>query len=147
MGMDPELFIRWTQASALMPMMQFSYAPWHLDERSLDIVKKYVDLHTDLGEYIYELALEASGEGTPIVRPLFFRNPEDPNTYTIPDQFMLGDRFLVAPVLTKGAHSRDIYLPEGTWRDYWTGAVYRGKTKLTGFPAPIDLLPIFVGED
>jgi myogenesis-regulating glycosidase len=147
MGMDPELFIRWTQASALMPMMQFSYGPWHLDERSLDIVKKYVDLHTDLGEYIYELALEAGREGTPIVRPLFFRNPEDPNTYTIPDQFMLGDRFLVAPVLTKGAHSRDIYLPEGTWRDYWTGSVYRGRTELTGFPVPLDLLPVFVVED
>jgi myogenesis-regulating glycosidase len=147
MGMDPELFIRWTQASALMPMMQFSYAPWHLDERSLEIVKKYVDLHTDLGDYIYELALEAGREGTPIVRPLFFRNPEDPDTYTIPDQFMLGEKYLVAPVLTKGALSRDIYLPEGTWRDYWTGAVYRGKTKLTEFPAPIDLLPVFISGD
>ncbi len=147
MGMDPELFIRWTQASALMPMMQFSYAPWHLDEQSLHIVKKYVDLHTGLGEYIYELASEAGRTGTPIVRPLFFRNPEDPNTYAIADQFMLGDKFLVAPVLTKGARSRDIYLPEGIWSDYWTGSVYHGKMLLTGFPAPLDLLPVFVNQD
>jgi myogenesis-regulating glycosidase len=147
MGMDPELFIRWTQASALMPMMQFSFAPWHLDELSLSIVKKYVDLHVDFSEYIYELTLEASRTGTPIARPLFFRDPDDPNTYTISDQFMLGDRFLIAPVLTKGASSRDIYLPEGTWKDYWIGEEYRGKTNLIDFPAPIDMLPIFVVED
>lgn len=146
-GLDPELFIRWTQASALMPMMQFSIAPWHLDAHSLEIVRKYVDLHMEFGDYIYELALESKERGTPIARPLFFRNPEDPNTYTISDQFMLGYKFLIAPVTERGKDSRDVYLPPGTWRDYWTGKLYRGNTRVSNYPAPIELLPIFVAEE
>jgi len=146
-GMDPELFIRWTQASTLMPMMQFSYAPWHLDEESLEIVKRYIALHHDLGDYIYDCVQEAHRTGTPIIRPLFFRNPDDPITYTIQDQFMLGDRYLVAPVLEKGAVSRNLYLPKGTWIDFWSRTEYRGPQMLNDFPAPLDLLPVFISTE
>ena len=55
-GMDPELFIRWTQASAMMPMMQFSFAPWNLDEKSVNICRDYTNLHRQMGDYIYQLA-------------------------------------------------------------------------------------------
>jgi len=143
-GMDPELFIRWTQASALMPMMQFSFAPWHLDEESIAICRKYADLHVKLGDYIYSLAKEARRTGHPIIRPLFFRNPEDAATYTISDQFMLGERFLVAPVLTKGATGRDVYLPAGLWKDFWSGEIYQGRQTLENYPAPLEKLPVFV---
>ena len=145
--MDEELFIRWTQVSALMPMMQFSYAPWRLSPKSQEIVKRYALLHKDLGDYIYSLALRAREDGTPIVRPLFFRNPEDEATYTAQDQFLLGDRFLVAPVLAKGATSRDVYLPAGTWKDFWTGRLYAGRQILKDFPAPLDTLPVFVSVE
>jgi len=73
-GMDPELFVRWTQASALMPMMQFSFAPWNLDQESIRICRRYARLHEQLGDYIYDLALKARETGRPITRPLFFRN-------------------------------------------------------------------------
>lgn len=146
-GMDPEMFVRWTQASALMPMMQFSYAPWKLDDRSVAICRRYSELHRDLGDYIYQLAQEASKSGLPIVRPLFFRNPEDEAAYSISDQFMLGDRFLVAPVLSKGATARDIYLPPGLWKDFWSGNVFKGGQYLRAHPAPIDSLPVFVAID
>jgi alpha-glucosidase (family GH31 glycosyl hydrolase) len=141
---DAELFVRWTQASALMPMMQYSYAPWKLDSTSVSICLKYSKLHTDLGDYIYSLARQASVDGMPITRPLFFVDPADQNTYTISDQFMLGEKLLVAPVLKKGAVSRDIYLPKGTWSDLWTGRIYQGNTTLQHFSAPIDILPVFV---
>ena len=141
--MDPELFVRWTQASALMPMMQFSFAPWNLEEKYVDICRKYAYLHKKLGDYIYQLAQQASVDGTPIVRPLFFRNPEDENTYSIMDEFMLGDRFLVAPVLKKGAVKRDVYLPAGLWQDFWNGEIYQGKQVLADYPAPLEKLPIF----
>jgi myogenesis-regulating glycosidase len=142
--MDEELFLRWTEASALMPMMQFSYAPWRLTPKSADVVKKYALLHHDLGDYIYGLALRAKQDGTPVVRPLFLRNPEDENAFTAPDEFLLGDRFLVAPVLKKGALSRDIYLPAGTWKDFWSGKLFRGAQTLKDFPAPLETLPVFV---
>ncbi|MFC1558239.1 glycoside hydrolase family 31 protein [candidate division KSB1 bacterium] len=143
-GMDPEMFVRWTQASALMPMMQFSFAPWNLDEKSTQICKKYALLHKELGEYIYRFACKAKNDGTPIVRPLFFINPEDENTYYIKDQFFLGDKFLAAPVQEKGAVSRDIYLPSGLWSDFWNGELYKGKQTIKSYHAPIEKLPIFI---
>jgi alpha-glucosidase (family GH31 glycosyl hydrolase) len=142
--MDEELFLRWTEASALMPMMQFSFAPWHLSPGTQAAVKRYALLHRDLGDYIYSLALEARNSGTPMVKPLFFRNPEDENTYTAEDEFLLGDRFLVAPVLRKGAVARDVYLPAGTWKDFWSGRIYRGGQTVKSYPAPVEVLPVFV---
>jgi myogenesis-regulating glycosidase len=146
-GMDPELFVRWTQASALMPMMQFSYAPWNLDEKSNAICLKYTKLHEQLGDYIYSLALDVKETGRPILRPLFFRNPEDPQAYLIDDQYLLGDRFLVAPVMTQGATSRDVYLLAGTWKDFWSGTLYKGPQTLRNYPAPIETMPIFMSVE
>ncbi len=142
-GMDTEMFVRWTQASALMPMMQFSYAPWKLDAKSVEICRKYADLHVSLGDYIYKLALQSKKDGTPIVSPLFFNFPEDEHTYTISDQFMLGDKFLVAPVLQKGVEERKVYIPNGTWCDFWTGKVYKGGQTIK-YLAPIEILPVLV---
>ena len=140
-GIDAELFVRWTEASALMPMMQYSYAPWRLDEKSVSVCRRYSKLHEDLGNYIYGLALKSSQDGSPIIRPLFFRNPEDERTFTTSDQFMLGDRFLVAPVLKKRANYRDVYLPQGTWADFWSGKIYAGGQTLKCYPAPLEVLP------
>ena len=80
----------------------------------------------------------------PITRPLFFQYPDDETAYGIMDQFMLGDRFLVAPVVESGAVSRSIYLPEGTWMDKWTSRVITGPVRLEEYPAPLDVLPIFI---
>jgi alpha-glucosidase (family GH31 glycosyl hydrolase) len=146
-GMGTELFIRWTQASALMPMMQFSYAPWNLDADALKICRKYAKLHEELGGYIYELALKNQKTGDPIVRPLFYDNTEDEQAYLVSDQFMLGDRFLVAPVLEKGAVKRNIYLPKGLWKDYWTNTIYAGGVSIVDYHAPIDVLPIMIKLD
>ncbi len=142
--MDEELFIRWAEASAMMPMMQFSYAPWRLSAQANALVKKYALLHKELGDYIYGLALRAKEDGTPIVRPLFLRNPEDENAFTAKDEFLLGDRLLVAPVLSKGAIARDVYLPAGTWKDFWSGRIYRGSQTIRNYPAPLETLPVFV---
>ncbi|HLN55884.1 MAG TPA: glycoside hydrolase family 31 protein, partial [Bacteroidales bacterium] len=140
---DEELFVRWTEASALMPMMQYSLAPWKLSKANTVVCRKYSDLHVALGDYIYKLAQQASADGTPIVRPLFFEFPLDEKTYAVNDEFMLGERLLVAPVLEKGAVSRNIYLPEGTWTDFWSGKVFKGGSSVN-FPAPFDVLPVFV---
>ena len=140
---DEELFVRWTEVSALLPMMQFSLAPWKLSKANLATVKKYSNLHVTLGEYIYSLAEQAKTTNLPIVRPLFFEFPADEKSFAVKDQFMLGDRFLVAPVLQKGANSRSIYLPKGTWIDYWNAKVFSGEQTIE-YPAAIDVLPIFI---
>ena len=143
-GIAAELFVRWAQASTFMPMMQFSYAPWRMEDKYVAICRKYAKLHADLGDTIYDLAVRSSLDGTPIVRPLFFRNPEDEQCYSISSQFMLGDRFMVAPVLSMGATSRDVYLPSGTWADFWNGTIYQGGQTLKAYPAPLEVLPVFI---
>ncbi|MGQ0601544.1 MAG: glycoside hydrolase family 31 protein [Anaerolineales bacterium] len=59
------------------------------------------------------------------------------------DEFLLGNDVLAAPVTHAGARSRDIYLPPGEWRDYWTGASFSGPVTLARFSAPLEVLPLF----
>ena len=76
---------------------------------------------------MYDLAYKAHKEGTPILRPLFFNYPFDKNVKEINDEVMLGDNVLLAPILTQGARSRSIYLPQGTWVNYFTKEEYQGE--------------------
>jgi len=62
---------------------------------------------------------------------------------TCDDEFLLGDDILVAPVVTPNQRARDIYLPPGQWRDYWTKQVFTGATMLKEYPAPLEVLPFF----
>lgn len=67
----------------------------------------------------------------------------DKKTLTIDDQFMVGDKILVAPVLTENSTSRDIYLPKGNWL-YKNGTVFSGPKLLSSFSAPIEEIPYFI---
>jgi alpha-glucosidase (family GH31 glycosyl hydrolase) len=88
------------------------------------------------------LAAEAVETGRPIVRPLVLEFPGDRETETIADQFMLGERWLVAPVMQSGARERAIYLPAGRWRDE-LGTIHDGPGWLRREPVPLDRLPYF----
>ncbi len=113
---DQELMVRSAQTQALMPMMQFSVAPWRvLDSAHLKICREAALLHAKMGDYIYEMAQKSAKDGEPIVRHLEYAFPnqgfEDCN-----DEYMLGDKYLVAPMTSKGT-SRMVRLPKGTWVD------------------------------
>jgi len=142
-----DLMIRWTQVASLMPAMQFSFPPWMIDEETERICRSYAELHKKFSNEIIELAKEAALTGLPIIRPLFWSDPYDEKTYDISDEFLLGDKYLVAPVLCPGTESRNIYLPRGVWKDYWVGKEYKGPLLLTDYPAPPECLPIFVSID
>jgi len=79
----------------------------------------------------------------PIMRPLFLAYPDDRATHALDDQFLFGDAFLVAPVLKPGATGRSVYLPEGTWFDFWTGERHQGPETIRT-EAPLETLPLFV---
>lgn len=139
--LDQELIVRSCQVHALMPMMQFSVAPWRiLDARHLEICRTYALLHQRMGSYIVELARRSAETGEPIVRTLEYMFPHQ-GFIDCKDQFMLGDRYLVAPVLVKGAVSRQVRLPKGIWKDE-TGKTFRGP-KTIEVPAPLERLPWF----
>lgn len=143
---DKELMIRWAQASALMPLMQFSYGPWHFDDETVRLCREASELHVKFTPYILRLAKAFMSEGEPILRPLWYNVPADTTALAITDQLMLGNDVVVAPVVVKGALSRDIYLPAGNWKELKTGKFFAGGQWLKNFSAPLDTLPVFVRE-
>ncbi|XP_021194261.3 myogenesis-regulating glycosidase [Helicoverpa armigera] len=142
-----ELFIRWVQANTFLPVMQYSFAPWNFDEETVTISKKYTDLHAQYADVIFHAMETAVADGTPVNAPLWWIAPNDAEAFVIWDEYLLGESILVAPVLTEGARSRDIYLPAGTW--YEEGdreRVVEGPTWLRNYPAPLDVLPYFIRD-
>lgn len=138
--LDQELIVRSCQVHALMPMMQFSVAPWRiLDEKHLAICRDYARLHEKMGGYILQLAREAARTGEPIIRNMEYAFPHQ-GLVECKDQFMLGDKYLVAPILTK-EHTRKVVLPKGEWRDD-TGKKFRGP-KTIEVTVPLERLPWF----
>ncbi|MGW1993490.1 glycoside hydrolase family 31 protein [Embleya sp. NPDC001921] len=140
-GFDPELFVRYAQTAALFPMMQFSAAPWRvLDPEHLDLCRAAARLHTDLGPEILALARASARTGEPIQLPLDYVFP-GLGYGSVTDQFLLGDSILVAPVTTKGARSRTITIPPGTWRAD-DGTTHTGPTEIE-VATPLSRLPWF----
>lgn len=146
---DPELYIRWTQFGLLSPVAHLfgmdhpGYKePWNYGEEALRIFKSYDSLRYSLIPYLYTSGWEMYQTGVPLMRALVLEYPQDVNTYTISDQYMLGDAMLVCPVTTKGAESRSLYLPKGTWFNHWDGKVYEGGQDVH-VVTPIDQMPIF----
>ncbi len=137
---NQELIVRSAQVHALMPMMQFSVAPWRiLDKKHLDACRKAAELHTKMGDYILQCAHDASKTGEPIVRSMEYMFPHK-GYENIKDQFMLGDKYLIAPIVKSGS-SRAVTLPAGTWKDD-LGKILKGPTVLQ-INVPIDRLPYY----
>ncbi len=114
---DEELFIRMAQASALFPMMQLSSLPWrHLSERAAGAVKKMAELHERMYPEIERALAIAEESGEPIVRSLEYQYPGH-GYERIRDQYLLGDRVMAAPVVTKGTVRRTVHIPDGVWED------------------------------
>jgi len=136
---DQELIVRAAQAHALMPMMQFSVAPWRvLDSENLKICVDMADLHTEMGSEILALAEASALSGEPIIRPLEYAFPQQ-GYVGITDQFLLGNDILVAPVVEKGATSRVIQFPPGSWLGD-DGSLVEGPAEIT-VDAPLERLP------
>jgi alpha-glucosidase (family GH31 glycosyl hydrolase) len=112
---DQELFVRYAQCAALFPMMQLSMAPARvLDADHLHAVLAAVRLRRSLATEILELVNQAGASGEPILRPLAYHFSGYEHVH---DQFLLGERILVAPVLRQGASTRSVELPPGNWID------------------------------
>ncbi|MFC7614507.1 TIM-barrel domain-containing protein [Actinokineospora soli] len=120
--------------------------PWRFAEPYLSINRKYLKLKMRLTPYFYTHARAATDTGVPTVRAMALEFQNDPVALgnDTSGQFMAGDAFLVAPVVSDTSVRDRIYLPAGTWTDYWTGKAYTGPGWLDGYQAPLDTLPLFV---
>jgi alpha-glucosidase (family GH31 glycosyl hydrolase) len=140
---DHELFIRWSQCSALMPMMQYSYSLWRCrNKRTAELCRKPALDHIKYSDYIIKYAREAALTGEPIVRFMEYNCPTDSGADKARQQFMLGDDYVIAPIVWKKAFSREVFLPCGEWKRLDTGEIFAGPSTIS-IKVPIDILPVF----
>lgn len=162
-----ELLVRWFQYGAFCPVMRLhgNRIPyqeplsntgggrcgsgaeneiWSYGEENYEIFKKYIELREKMRPYIRSLMEEAGRTGAPVMRPLFYEFPEDERAWEIKDQFMFGEKYLVAPVTEYGKREREVYLPSGVrWKELHTGEIYKGGQSVMA-DAPLDVIPVFV---
>ncbi|MCO7125605.1 glycoside hydrolase family 31 protein [Sporolactobacillus shoreicorticis] len=160
----PELFARWVEVGSFLPLSRDHYnndgkspsttesymqrqEPWQFGKQVEDISRKYINMRYELMPYLYNAFKSAHETGNLILQPLVYRFQDDANTHNTEDQFMFGNSIMIAPVLTQGATSRNVYLPDGAkWIDYWTGAEYKGGQTISK-QADLGTLPIYVKKD
>jgi len=149
---NPELLTRWIQAATFSTFFRNHCAkghimqePWNFGEQVTNIYRKYVELHYRFLPYIYDLLFECQITGLPVMRPLVLHYEDDENTFNLNDEYLVGENILVAPVVDPGVTKRMVYLPVGTWVNYWNGARFTGGQHIL-VDAPIDTMPIFIKE-
>ena len=164
-----ELYARWFQFAAFCPLFRSHGRTWHLhlpwgwntgetgpveskpvpDASELHnaavepICRMYDDLRYQLMPYNYTLVREARDTGLPLMRALWLQYPDDPQAVKLGDEYLWGGDLLIAPVAEKGATIRRVYLPKGTWFDWWTHEQVPGGRWIER-PVNLQTLPIYV---
>jgi alpha-glucosidase len=144
-----ELAVRWTQYGALTPFLRYhnsidetDHYPWSFGPGVESRSKAAIDLRYSLLPYIYSTFIQASLTGAPVMRPLVFHFQQDRQARETDDTYLFGSALLVAPISEPGRTARNVYLPEGTWIDFYTGEIHQGSRFITA-QAPLDHVPVF----
>ncbi len=115
---------------------------WSYGDDNFKIMKKYYDIRMELKPYIKKLYEEASTNGSPLIRTMFYEFPDDVKCWDIQDQYMFGSEYLVAPILHLNEFEREVYLPEGKWELTSEGTIFDGGQTVK-VAAPIEYMPVF----
>ncbi|MFB7182473.1 TIM-barrel domain-containing protein [Streptomyces sp. NPDC056257] len=145
---SPELYVRWLQLGAYLPLFRTHSAiwagrrePWEFGPEVERQAAEVMAERERLRPYFVTLAHLARRTGAPYVRPLWWGATEDRRLRDCEDAFLLGDALLVAPVLECGADRRAVRLPRGRWYDTATGAAYEGPGQIL-LDAPQGRIPV-----
>jgi oligosaccharide 4-alpha-D-glucosyltransferase len=147
---DNELYLRWLQYGVFQPIFRPHAQEVVASEVARkDIItkakaKKLVELRYQLLPYNYTLAFENNQKGTPLMRPLFFEEPNNPKLLTVCETYLWGNDFLVTPITKAGLTSTSVYFPKNNnWFDF-----YSDEEQLAGTTSIIavveDHIPVFV---
>lgn len=133
-----ELFLRWAEWAALSPVFRLhgsgrngTHTPWSYDKQTVRIYRQLSKLHLRARPLLTKLWKQADQTGAPPTRPLWWQYPNDRKGWQQEQEWLLGPDLLVAPVVTQGATSRRVYLPQGCWRLHGTGSKLTGKRSVT----------------
>lgn len=167
-GDDPafrELFARWFAFGCFCPVMRLhgNRNPWHQVEKArcgsgadneiwsygdeiYELCKKYIGIREKMRDYNRAQMKQAHEKGTPVMRPLMYDFPADPEAWETEDAYMFGNDLLVAPVMEEGMKERSVYLPAGNcWVNVWTGETFEGGQHVT-VQTPVDVIPVFAKQ-
>ena len=161
-----ELLIRWFQWGCYCPVMRLhgdrrpgenvyrkdgtetlssggNNEVWSFGEQAYPILKKYMLRREELRGYVRSLMQQAHENGTPLLRAMFYEFPSDPACCDMKDQYMFGEKYLVAPVMQPGTRSRSVYFPKGcSWKNVDTSEVVSGGQRME-VDAPLERIPVF----
>ncbi len=147
-----DLYARWMQFGVFQPIDRMhsdhgDRLPWNYGEAAAASAESSLRLREALVPYTYTLAREANTTGVPIVRPMYLNYPAGDAAYTATGEYLYGDNVLVAPITTpndaNGNGSTSVWVPPGSWTDYFTGSTYTGPATVT-LTAPLSRMPVLV---
>lgn len=146
---DSELYLRWLQYGVFQPIFRphaqelVASEPVYKDIRIMEKARELIKLRYRMLPYNYTIAAENHRTGMPMMRPLFFAEPENKDLLGKSDTYLWGNDFLVTPIIKPGVTSAAVYFPEGNWFDFYTGEKHAGN-KTAAVNVAADHIPVFV---
>ena len=145
---NDQLLIRWMQVGMFLSHSRIHGSGdrelYKFSPEALRICREYIRLRYRLMPYVYGSAIKCVAESLPMLRALVVEYQDDPNTWNMGDEFLLGDSLLVAPICD-AANRRRVYLPHGTWTDWWTHERLAGGRWIDA-EANLETLPLYIRE-
>ena len=150
--LDDDMYARWMQLGTFQPIDRMhsdhgDRLPWNYGATADASAERFLKLREALVPYTYTLAQQANATGVPIVRPLYLDYATQSAAYTSPDEYLYGPNVLVAPITTaddaNGDGSVSVWVPPGSWTDYFTGRTYTGPTTVT-ITDPLSEMPVLI---
>lgn len=130
---DDELYVRWLQYGVFQPIYRphagdtVPSEPVYRNEKTKNLAKKAIELRYAMLPYNYQLMFENSKDGKPLMKPLFFEEPDNTFLQTYDGAYLWGNDFLVAPIVEAKAKTQEVYFPKGSnWFDFFTGEKLAG---------------------
>jgi alpha-glucosidase (family GH31 glycosyl hydrolase) len=149
-----ENYARWIEFGAFTPIFRVhgtfgeKRQPWVYGPVAEAAATKAIRLRYVLLPYMYAYQHQDAAQGLGLVRPLVFDWPDDPNVRNDVGAWLFGQWLLVSPVVEQGQTMKHIYLPAGTWTDWFTGKVYAGGQTIS-YPVDAkrwDDIPLFIRD-
>lgn len=124
---SPDLYKRWVAFGLLSTHSRLhgssSYrVPWLYGDEAVDVLRHFTKIKEELRPYLEEQARYCHETGIPVMRAMVLEFPDDPGCWYLDRQYMLGDKYVVAPVMNPDSRA-EYYLPAGRWKNYFTGEV------------------------
>jgi alpha-glucosidase (family GH31 glycosyl hydrolase) len=148
---NEELCTRWMQLGAYYPFMRNHNdiaskdqdpAVWSADAQNR--MREALRVRYSLLPYIYTQMFAATVQQNPVFRPLWYDFPTNSDTHNIDSQFMLGPSLMVAPVLSSGINTLQVYHPSGAWCDLRQLTRFVTTSGTTNVPVDMNFIPVYI---